>query len=140
MSDITVSKKDEVYFKVSCEPSIAQEIYNHFSFDVPGAKFHPMFRNKIWDGKLHLYSLFTKELYVGLKPYLEHFAEVNNYTISDETYVESSDFVSLDVLKQFLDSLQLSSKGKLIEIREYQVEAIHKAICDGRKLLLFSIS
>ena len=71
MVDITVSKKDEVYIKVSCEPSIAQEIYNHFSFDVPGAKFHPMFRNKIWDGKLHLYSLFTKELYVGLKPYLE---------------------------------------------------------------------
>ena len=136
MSDITISKKDEVYLKVSCEPSIAQEIYNHFSFDVPGAKFHPMFRNKIWDGKLHLYSLFTKELYVGLKPYLEHFAEVNNYTINDETNAKSDGFVSLDVLKEFLDSLQLASKGKPIEIRDYQVEAIHSAINDGRRLLL----
>lgn len=136
MSLITIKKKDEVYIKVDCDPSIAQEIHSHFSFDVPGAKFHPLFRNKVWDGKLHLFSLFAKELYVGLRPYLDHFAEVNQYTINDENYVESNDSVSFDVLKEFLGGLQLASKGKPIEIRDYQVEAIHKAINDGRRLLL----
>ena len=60
MADITISNKDSVYLKAQCEPSIAQELHSHFSFDVPGAKFHPLFRNKVWDGKLHLYSMFTK--------------------------------------------------------------------------------
>ena len=136
MADIVVKKKDEVYLKIECEPSLAQEIHSHFSFDVPGAKFHPLFRNKVWDGKVHLYSLFTKELYVGLKAYLEHFAEVNQYTLSDETNDDSDGFVSLDVLEEFLDGLHLASKGKEIEIRDYQVQAIHRAINDKRRLLL----
>ena len=136
MADITISNKDSVYLKVNCEPSIAQELHSHFSFDVPGAKFHPLFRNKVWDGKLHLFSMFTKELYVGLKPYLEHFAEVNQYTIDTESYITTSDFVSIEVLKEFVDSLQLASQGKRLEVRDYQLDAIHKAINGGRRLLL----
>ena len=65
MSVIKITKKNDVHLKIDCEPYIAQELHTHFSFDVPGARFHPMYRNKVWDGKLHLFSLFTKELYVG---------------------------------------------------------------------------
>jgi hypothetical protein len=43
MADIILIKKDEVHLKVLCEPSIAQELSDHFSFDVPGAKFHPLY-------------------------------------------------------------------------------------------------
>ena len=136
MSDITISNKDSVYLKAQCEPSIAQELHSHFSFDVPGAKFHPLFRNKVWDGKLHLYSMFTKELYVGLKPYLEHFAEVNQYKIDYSNYIETSDAASIEVVKEFVASLKLASQGKVLEVRDYQIEAIHKAITDGRRLLL----
>ena len=77
MADIAIKKKNNVYLTVQSDPSIAQELVDHFSFDAPGAKFHPLFRNKLWDGKIRLFSMFTKELYVGLKSYLEHFAEVN---------------------------------------------------------------
>ena len=136
MADITISNKDSVYLKAQCEPSIAQELHSHFSFDVPGAKFHPLFRNKVWDGKLHLYSMFTKELYVGLKPYLEHFAEVNQYKIDYSNYIETSDAASIEVVKEFVASLKLASQGKVLEVRDYQIEAIHKAITDGRRLLL----
>jgi hypothetical protein len=81
MADIAIKKKNNVYLTVQTDPGIAQEISDHFSFDAPGAKFHPLFRNKVWDGKIKLFSMFTKELYVGLLSYLEHFAEVNNYKI-----------------------------------------------------------
>jgi superfamily II DNA or RNA helicase len=136
VADIVISKKDEVYLKVSCDPSLAQELHDHFSFDVPGAKFHPLYRSKVWDGKLRLYSMFTKELYVGLKAYLEHFAEVNQYTVDDSTYVQTADVAPIETVRSFIDSLQLASKGKRLEVRDYQVEAIHKAINDGRRLLL----
>ena len=75
MADISIVKKDEVHIRVKCEPSIAQELNDHFSFDVPGAKFHPLYKSRMWDGKVRLYSMFTQELYVGLKGYVENFAK-----------------------------------------------------------------
>ena len=47
---IEISKKDEVYLKIACEASIAQEICDYFTFTVPGYTFMPAYRMKIWDG------------------------------------------------------------------------------------------
>lgn len=132
---ITIQHKNHVYLKVQCEPSIAQEISDHFTFDVPGAKFNPLFRNKMWDGKIRLYSMMTKELYTGLLSYLEHFCEVNNYTIDYSQYVSTSDSITIEILKEFVDSLQLSLPNNET-IRDYQLDAIFRAINDGRRLLL----
>jgi len=136
MTDIILSKKDEVYLKVKCEPSIGQELNDHFSFDVPGAKFHPLYRSRMWDGKVRLYSMFTQELYVGLKSYLEHFCKERDYTIDYSNYIEQADAVTYDQIKEFCLSLQLASKGEPIEVRDYQIDAVYQAIHDGRRLLL----
>ena len=136
MADIILSKKDEVYLKVKCEPSIGQELNDHFSFDVPGAKFHPLYRSRMWDGKVRLYSMFTQELYVGLKSYLEHFCKERDYTIDYSNYIEQADAVTYDQIKEFCLSLQLASKGELLEVRDYQIDAVYQAIHDGRRLLL----
>ena len=32
---IEISKKDEVYLKIACEASVAQEICDYFTFSVP---------------------------------------------------------------------------------------------------------
>lgn len=136
MADIILEKKNEVYLRAVCDPSIAQEISDHFTFDVPGAKFHPLYRNKMWDGKVRLYSMFTKELYIGLKSYLEHFCEVNEYVISYDGYKETADSADYETVKKFCEGLNLTSKDKPIEIRDYQIDAVHKAINDGRRLLL----
>ena len=135
MADIQLKKKNNVYLTVQSDPSIAQELVDHFSFDAPGAKFHPLFRNKIWDGKIRLFSMFTKELYVGLKSYLEHFAEVNQYTIDYSEYVDQVDSVTIEQLKEFINELNLSLPGGE-SIRDYQLDAVYRAITDGRRLLL----
>jgi len=135
MADIAIKKKNNVYLTVQSDPSIAQELADHFSFDAPGAKFHPLFRNKLWDGKIRLFSMFTKELYVGLKSYLEHFAEVNQYTIDYSEYIEQSDSVTIEQLKEFINELNLSLPGGE-SIRDYQLDAVYRAITDGRRLLL----
>ena len=136
MADIELSKKDEAYLKVRCEPSIGQELNDHFSFDVPGAKFHPLYKSRMWDGKVRLYSLFTQELYVGLKSYLERFCEERDYVIDYSNYVEENDAVTYDIVRKFCEDLNVGSKGKPIQIRDYQFDAVFQAIKDGRRLLL----
>ncbi len=135
MADIGIEKKNEVYLRVTCEPSVAQEVFDYFTFEVPGAKFNPLYKNKLWDGKIRLYSLFTKELYVGLKSHLEHFAEANNYTIDYENYIQTADAITPELVKQFVDSLNISLPGGET-VRDYQLDAIYRAILDGRRLLL----
>jgi len=136
MADITLAKKDEVYLKILCEPSIAQELSDYFCFDVPGAKFHPLYRSRMWDGKVRLFSMFTKELYMGLKEYVEHFAKEREYSLEDKIPANIHNKVTRGEVEEFCKSLHLTSGGKPIEIRDYQLDAIHAAICEGRKLLV----
>lgn len=136
MSDIRIKKKNEVYLTVDCDPSIAQELNDHFSFEVPGARFDPRVRNKMWDGRIRLFSMFTKELYVGLLGYLEHFAETNSYTIDYSEYIKTADVASRDDVETYCKSLNLGVRGNPLDIRDYQIDAIHRGIEDGRRLLL----
>jgi len=61
-----ITKKNEVYLQVETEPSTARAISDFFTFEVPGARFMPAYRNRIWDGKIRLFSPSTGELYLGL--------------------------------------------------------------------------
>jgi superfamily II DNA or RNA helicase len=136
MSDIKILNKDHVYLRIKSEPSIAQELNDHFSFEVPGAKFHPLYRSRMWDGKVRLFSMFTQELYVGLKTYVEYFAKEREYTIDDSEYVTTADSVTYEIIKEYCEGLNLGSKGEPLTIREYQIDAVYQAISEGRKLLL----
>ena len=135
MADLTIQQPNDVYIKVRCEPSIHQELNEHFSFEAPGAKFHPLYRAKKWDGKIRLYHLLSGTIYAGLKSYLEHFCEVNQYTIDYSEWVDKADNVTPEKVKEFCDSLKLSLPGGQ-SIRDYQLDAIYRAIKDGRRLLL----
>jgi len=81
IEDIHISKHDEVYLKINCEPSVAQEICDYFTFFVPGYTFMPAYRNKIWDGKIRLFNIHNRYLYSGLLEYVFIFAEKRNYKV-----------------------------------------------------------
>jgi superfamily II DNA or RNA helicase len=135
MADVTVTKTNEVYLKVDCEPSIAQEISDFFTFDVPGAKFTPQYRSRLWDGRIRLYHLFTRELYVGLLPYLKEYCNKAEYTF-EEDIPRIGEKVSLEDLQKFAKVLRLHAAGKEIDARDYQLEAVQEALQSGRTLLL----
>jgi len=137
MTDIIkIHKKDEVHLKVDASPSILQELQEYFTFDVPGAKFHPLYRNKMWDGKVRLITPFTRELYIGLKDYLQKFAENNDYSFDQTAYIPIADIVTYEEVKEFCNSLVPTSNEKRIDYRDYQLDAIYQGIKEGRKLLL----
>ena len=133
-ANITIKFKDHIHCKVDADVSIMHEINEHFTFEQPGARFMPQFRAKVWDGKVRLYSLFTKEIYVGLIPYIKAFAEQMGYSVNDETNKEYP-LMSFDT-PTYIEELQLTGHGKRIEARDYQIDAIDHAISNYRTLLL----
>ena len=131
-----VTKKNEVYLEVNTEPSTARSLSDHFTFEVPGAKFMPAYRNRIWDGKIRLYSPQTGELYLGLLPYLEKWLDEweEPYEISEELKDEKR--IDRETLDGFIRQLKLTSRGETISPRDYQVDAVDFAIRKHRALLL----
>ena len=56
MDTLIIEKKNEVYITVDCDPNVQRELSEFFTFYVPGYKFMPAFRNRMWDGKIRLFS------------------------------------------------------------------------------------
>jgi superfamily II DNA or RNA helicase len=131
-----VSKKNEVYLEVNAEPSTARSLSDFFTFEVPGARFMPAYRNRIWDGKIRLYSPATGELYLGLLSYLEKWLIDYDepYEISEELKDEKQ--IDRKILDGFIRQLNLRARGKSIRPRDYQVDAVDFAIRKHRALLL----
>mgnify|MGYP003637958027 CR=1 FL=1 len=132
---ITVTKKDECHILIDTDPSTAKEIVEFFTFEVPGAKFMPAYRNRMWDGKARMFNMYTRELYVGLLDYLVEFCEQLEYKI-DIKIDKVGEEGTIDQVSKFTESLNLHSQGKQIAIRDYQLEAVTHAINNGRSLLL----
>ena len=128
---IIIEKKDEVYITVDCESDVQREISEFFTFYVPGYKFMPAFRNRMWDGKIRLFSQKTKEIYFGLFPYIKAFAEERGYNIVAGKDVEIDNKVDRDVVTKFSNSL-----GQKFEARDYQIDAIYHSLKRNRALLV----
>ena len=74
-----ISKKNEVYLILDdMSESTRRELTEFFTFEVPGARFMPMYRKRIWDGKIRLFSPANGEIYVGLLDYVTKYCDDNN--------------------------------------------------------------
>ena len=132
-----VSKKNEVYLVLSdLDPSTSQELSEFFTFEVPGAKFMPAYRNRMWDGKIRLFSPGSGEIYVGLLPYIKKFCENNKKSYILEEGVDDGRRIDAQVVRGFIRSIKPKSKGKSLKIRDYQIDAVRHAIAGNRALLV----
>ena len=132
-----ISKKNEVYVRVETEPNIARELSDFFTFEVPGGRFMPSYKKRIWDGKIRLYNQMNGEVYLGLIPYIQEFAKLNDIDIEykgDVNATQSS--FTHGVCKGFIRNIKPKSNGKSIELRDYQTDAVVHAIRNNRSLLL----
>ncbi len=125
-----IEKINEVYNVIDCEPSVAQELCDYFTFEVPGARFMPSYRSKIWDGKIRLYSVRDKLLYGGLLKHTLQFAKSRKY---DTKIVNPEKFIPRDCkdLELFTNNLNLPIKP-----RDYQLSALVHAIQNEKCILL----
>ena len=136
MSDVLIKKKNEVYLQLKVPPHIGYELSDHFTFDVPEAKFMDSYRKRYWDGKIRLFSPATGQIYAGLREYIETFCEERGYGYE---YVDNEHFgmpdsedelISSDGVKRYVD------KFTSLKVRDYQYTAIYEALRKRRKLIV----
>ena len=136
MNHLIISKKNEIYLRVETEPHIHQELFEHFTFEIENARFMPQYRSKYWDGKIHLYSNHTGELYVGLLDKLVSWAKKCEYTVEfkDNKFYgspfEENEMISVEGVTDYMKSISRH------EPRDYQINAVHDALKYNRKLLI----
>ena len=122
--------------QVGCDYGIANELSEYFSFYVPGYKFMPAYKNRVWDGKIRLFNVQSMELPCGLYPFLKEFARPRNYQIEalhDNYYGRCDSTVAIDPneINEFVQSLNLPHK-----IRDYQFEAVCEGLHRKRAILI----
>ena len=131
-----ISKINEVYLELEVDEDVARELSDYFTFEVPGAKYMPHYRRKLWDGKIRLFSPHNGRIYVGLLPYIKEFCSRNSIEYIIEKGVENERNVVRENVREFAESLRPKSRGKPIQFRDYQIDAIWHAIQSNRCLLL----
>ena len=136
MSHLIISKKNEVYLHVRSEPHVYYELADQFTFEVPGAKFSPAYKNKYWDGKIRLFNTQKEEIYIGLLDRIVQFCKDHGYTyeFKDSKYYglpfEVNEMISKEGVKDYMTAI---SKYKP---RDYQIEGVYDALRHNRRLLL----
>lgn len=130
---ITIKPFDEVYVKIVCDDDIAYEINDAFSFKIKNYRFHPLVKNKKWDGVIHIFNLRKRLLYKGMIHYVESFAKARGYTcIVSHELLPNSNFTKHDA-ETFVASLNLP---KEYELRDYQLESFSHCIRNNRALFI----
>jgi superfamily II DNA or RNA helicase len=128
VSDIHLEQTTNVWARIRCEDSTAQELSEYFSFTVPTAKFRKKEAKKYWDGKIRLFHLRTHKIYAGLEPYVRQFAKDSGYSYSCE------------LLKGNIPELpqkdHLASWGIPIAPRDYQWVAYLWALTKKRGIVI----
>ena len=126
-------KQDEVYLRIDdIEADIAYELAEYFTFFVPGYKFMPAYRNKLWDGKIRLFNPFKKLLYAGLIKHVEKFCKDRDYTFEIDDAYASAEY-SLFEANEEIKTFKLPEDK---QPRDYQVEAFAHCIRDSRALMV----
>ena len=100
-----ISKVNEVYLKVETDSGVERELSDYFTFEVPGHRFMPAYRNKIWDGKIRLFSPATGKIYVGLLPYIKDFCYYRGgFNLPEDAYSKTNnDKFTVVALREIAD-------------------------------------
>ncbi len=136
MSHLVISKKNEVYLYVEADVHVYYELADQFTFEVPGATFSPAYKNKYWDGKIRLFNIQKKEIYVGLLDRIIQFCKDHEYTyefVDNKHYglpFEVNEMISNEGVKDYMTAI---SKYKP---RDYQIDGVYDALRHNRKLLI----
>lgn len=120
---------------VDCDQHVLQELSEHFTFEVPGAKYMPAVKNKVWDGKIRMINRLTGEVNLGLYWAIKKFCVERNYEIDVEDsaygYPYDRNVVNHVQTMEWINTLNLPFK-----VRDYQYDAFTHAVTHKRCVLV----
>ena len=137
MSQLRIHKIDESSLRVVSDDSgILMELSEHFTFYAEGYKFMPLYRNKMWDGKVRLYDSRTGKLPYGLLFEVLKFANSRQYSVALDEALTTRVPPTVEELHDFAKDLKITSGDKQITPRDYQLNAYSHACSEGRSLII----
>ena len=109
-ANVVISKANEVFLKINSEPHIEYELRDYFTFEVEGAKFMPQYRNRNWNGEIHLFDLRSKKIRDKdtMQKYLDADDKLSNSSLKIDYY---------DTMLVYLESIL-----KVIQNRTFQIK------------------
>lgn len=135
---IRVTEIDQAHLRVTSDDQGAlQELSDSLSFFTPGYKFSPAFRARRWDGKIRLFNLRNLTLPSGLLSRLSDFAREKKYELTLPSGLKRGGLSEAESGAGKAEYRAQGSDGKVLELRDYQSDAINHAI-ENEKVLLVS--
>jgi superfamily II DNA or RNA helicase len=121
---------------ISDDAGAIRTLQTEFTFTVPNAHFAKKANKfgKKWDGKIRLLRA-NGMIYTGLKDEVQRHCEDRGWGFEDPEETDNTFPTSSDV-KDFCDTLNLTSDGQPIEVRDYQLQYITRALQNRRTTLL----
>ena len=129
--DLKITKVSDVFMRIEGDRGLLMEISDIFTFTVPGAKYMPSVKNKYWDGKIRLFNLNTRMLYVGLLVELLNFAKLRDYQTEVDKNLYTRRQIPDEKIETFIKWLDLKFTP-----RDYQQAAFKHCIENKRAVML----
>lgn len=134
MADLILKKVNESMFKIECESDISSEIYNDTRFYAmaAGYLFNPRYKMHVWDGKTRVYSPGTHNMPIGMLAETIRFCKANGYSY----YLQDFDVFDDTVNEWFDEELKKNMEYAPYPCRDYQIDAVKKALIAKKGILL----
>lgn len=137
---LTVEKISESFLKVMGDFSVEQDLKAYFTYKAANYRYHPKFKAGLWNGDVSLYNIKTKLLPVGLYNRLVTFCKESDIELVErETSrlpVRDINDVTIEDIQEYVDLLDVTLPNNS-KVRDYQLDAIHRAI-RNKKITLIS--
>jgi len=127
-----LEKIDEVFMRVNdADEDVEHLLKDYFTFEVPGARYMPHYRKRLWDGKIRLFDLRSNRLYIGLMAYVKRFCHDNQINLELKGFDDER-----NVIRESCRDFAASILPPSITIRDYQIDAVQHALSRNRCFLV----
>jgi len=130
-SDIIITKVNESWIRVDGNAGMLREIADYLTFEVPGAKFSPKYKSRVWDGKIRLLNSRNNQTYAGLTKEIQKLCEDHDFTYSIARELNETEEFSLAEAKEFSHTL-----GLPFEAHDHQLRAFALGVRSKRCVLV----
>lgn len=113
---------------------LCMDLHETYSFYVPGFQYSPKYKQKMWDGRIRLFTLNNRMLPTGLVPRV--LRDFSNIEISPEVKSLFCTNISDEEVDSFISGFKFYSGRKEITPRDDQKMAIRLAIQNKRQVLV----
>lgn len=128
---VTIHPLNSVHMRIEADSGLKMELEDYFKFRPEGYKFHPSFKNRVWDGYIRLFQPMKPVLYAGLIGYVRKFCEDRDYELNIEGDLYAEENVPDNYGYEIAEEINCK-----FQPRDYQNDYIVNAIKHNRSLSL----